>query len=72
MIFFISEYTEEEIDDIYTKKMKKKQPNHNNIDSRKLSSYECNSCGAKIVTDDTTTATFVIIGHNPAIISQIG
>lgn len=33
-----------------------------------LRSYSCNSCGAEIVTDDTTAATFCYYCHNPAII----
>ncbi len=68
--FCLSEYTEEEIDDIYTEKDEKEELYHDNIDSRQLSSYECNSCGAKIVTDDTTTATFCYYCHNPVIISD--
>ena len=33
-------------------------------------SYQCNSCGATVVTDDTTTATFCYYCHNPVIISH--
>lgn len=35
-----------------------------------LASYDCNSCGAQVVTDDTTTATFCYFCHNPVIISD--
>lgn len=35
-----------------------------------LASYVCNSCGAQVVTDDTTTATFCYFCHNPVIISD--
>ena len=57
--YCLSEYTEEEI---------KKQTEE--IKSRKLNSYECKSCGAKVVTDETTTATFCYYCHNPVIISD--
>ncbi|HAE92677.1 MAG TPA: hypothetical protein DCG60_08570, partial [Tissierella sp.] len=60
--FCLSEYTEEEIEDIYIETDKD--------ENRKLLSYECNSCGAKVVTDDTTTATFCYYCHNPVIISD--
>ena len=35
-----------------------------------LASYDCNSCGATVVTDDTTTSTFCYYCHNPVIISD--
>lgn len=57
--YCLSEYTEEEMD---------KQTEE--ITSRKLNSYTCKSCGAKVVTDDTTTATFCYYCHNPVIISD--
>ena len=34
-----------------------------------LSVYTCKSCGAEIVTDDTTAATFCVYCHNPVILS---
>lgn len=33
-------------------------------------SYHCNNCGATVVTDDTTTATFCYYCHSPVIISS--
>lgn len=36
--------------------------------SEKARVYSCTSCGAEIVTDDTTAATFCYYCHNPAII----
>lgn len=35
-----------------------------------LNSYHCKSCGAEVVTDETTTATFCYYCHNPVIISN--
>lgn len=34
-----------------------------------LVNYHCNSCGADLVTDDTTSATFCYYCHNPVILS---
>lgn len=70
--FCLSEYTEEEIEDIYkeTDKSENEETYDSHKENDKLLSYECNSCGAKVVTDDTTTATFCYYCHNPVIISD--
>lgn len=70
--FCLSEYTEEEIDDIYKEINNKENEEtyHDHGNNKNLLSYECNSCGAKVVTDDTTTATFCYYCHNPVIISD--
>lgn len=60
--YCLSEYTEEEIDNTTHSHQTERESDH-------LSSYECNSCGAKVVTDDTTTATSCYYCHNPVIIS---
>lgn len=57
--YCLSEFTEEEI---------RKQSEEN--EARKFNSYACKSCGAKVVTDETTTATFCYYCHNPVIISD--
>lgn len=61
--YCLSEYTEEEIANITHSHHAEGERDH-------LLSYECNSCGAKVVTDDTTTATFCYYCHNPVIISD--
>ncbi|MFA5522955.1 MAG: hypothetical protein WDA24_01230 [Tissierellales bacterium] len=38
--------------------------------AEKARGYSCSSCGAEIVTDDTTAATFCYYCHNPAIIPK--
>lgn len=38
--------------------------------AEKLNSYHCKSCGAQVVTDETTTSTFCYYCHNPVIISH--
>jgi DNA-directed RNA polymerase subunit RPC12/RpoP len=67
--FCLSEYTNDEIEKIYKEVDEKSQEKDLQGDNH-LSSYECNSCGAKVVTDDTTTATFCYYCHNPVIISN--
>lgn len=64
--FCLSEYTEEEINEINLSSNEV----HDHEESRDFISYQCNSCGAKVITDDTTTATFCYYCHNPVIISD--
>jgi len=69
--FCLSEYTEDEIDGIY----KDKAHNHteskyNDNIEKDLHYYNCNSCGAEVVTDKTTTSTFCYYCHNPVILSN--
>lgn len=68
--FCLSEYTEEEIAKIYPdleenldEEIADKQEEH-------LAVYQCNSCGAEVVTDDTTASTFCYYCHNPVILSD--
>lgn len=76
--YCLSEYTEEEINALNKEKLEeeeKETPQENmeeNIgeEQNHLASYECNSCGAQVVTDDTTTSTFCYYCHNPVIISD--
>ncbi len=70
--YCLSEYTQEEINDIYKEKEKQdKDESQDNIeDLNHLASYTCNSCGATVVTDDTTTSTFCYYCHNPVILSD--
>lgn len=73
--YCLSEYTEKEIADLYKtlEEEKKEVIQEKQVSQEKqkhLASYECNSCGAKVVTDDTTTSTFCYYCHNPVIISD--
>lgn len=75
--FCLSEYTEEEIANLYkedeateNKEIRQEEEVHEgHIDEEHLQSYTCNSCGAQVVTDDTTTATFCYYCHNPVIVT---
>ena len=65
--FCLSEYTEADL----VSEMDKQNDNHiNNHSDEILNIYNCNSCGAEVVTDETTTSTFCYYCHNPVIISQ--
>lgn len=70
--YCLSEYTEQEIADIYKdlEEDVKEKPEDNIKELDHLASYDCNSCGATVVTDDTTTSTFCYYCHNPVIISD--
>lgn len=57
--YCFSEYTEDEL-------ARESKPQS----SEKLNSYHCKSCGAQVVTDETTTSTFCYYCHNPVIISD--
>ncbi len=66
--YCLSEFTEKEISDLY--KEEEVLESEVVIDQSHLTSYTCNSCGATVVTDDTTTSTFCYYCHNPVIISD--
>ena len=70
--FCLSEYTEQEINDIYKELEEENTQTETETvgEADHLASYSCNSCGAEVVTDDTTTSTFCYYCHNPVIISD--
>jgi len=76
--YCLSEYTEQEINEIYKdlegetqETNERRETQQDNLEEHNhLASYECNSCGAQVVTDDTTTSTFCYYCHNPVIISD--
>lgn len=60
--YCLSEYTEEEFRNF-------NQEDEHQHEQTHIQSYTCDSCGANVVTDDTTTATFCYYCHNPVILS---
>ena len=73
--YCLSEYTEEEIKalnkDIEKEvEVKAEETLDEPLEQTHLASYNCNSCGAEVVTDDTTTSTFCYYCHNPVILSD--
>lgn len=67
--YCLSEYTEKEIADLY-KQLEEENTQDDIVEDKSLASYNCNSCGATVITDDTTTSTFCYYCHNPVIISD--
>lgn len=59
--YCLSEFKEEEL--------LTNNPN-TNINLNQLNQYNCKSCGAQVVMEDTTTATFCYYCHNPIIIAN--
>lgn len=60
--FCLSEYSEVELSN--------PQIHTHDHDEEVLNVYNCKSCGAEVVTDETTTSTFCYYCHNPVIISN--
>ncbi|ABW17897.1 zinc ribbon domain-containing protein [Alkaliphilus oremlandii] len=60
--YCLSEFLEEELQN--------KVENNSEDTLQSVNAYHCNSCGAEVVTDETTTATFCYYCHNPVIISS--
>jgi DNA-directed RNA polymerase subunit RPC12/RpoP len=74
--FCSSSFTEEELEKIYKEKQKAKKEDaketgntSDNIDENTVL-YSCPRCGAQIITEKTTAATFCCYCHNPVIISE--
>lgn len=71
-----SEFTEEELNKYIQEKESKKEikkKKEDNVESSnivEMDMYRCPSCGAEILTDENTTATFCVYCKNPAIIKE--
>ena len=74
--YCLSDFTKGEMDDIQaalkgepkeTKETKKEPPKQEKEEH--IVEYSCPSCGAEIMTDETTAATFCYYCHNPVILS---
>ncbi len=68
--YCLSEYSEKELSKLYENTSKTTSTPKINIDPNHLASYNCNSCGATVTTDDTTVATMCYYCHNPVIITN--
>jgi DNA-directed RNA polymerase subunit RPC12/RpoP len=64
--YCMSEFTENELN-----KLPPQEGDDLSDDEKdRLVSYHCNSCGADVVTEDTTSATFCYYCHNPVILTE--
>ena len=61
--YCLSQYTKDEMEDIYIQK-------HSEPKIEDLKYYTCDSCGAQVISDETTTSTFCYYCHNPVILSN--
>lgn len=78
--FCLSEFTVEEVD-AYNRKLEEQAAREAEEQSAEsagqpepeeghLVSYHCNSCGAEVVTEETTSATFCYYCHNPVLLTE--
>jgi DNA-directed RNA polymerase subunit RPC12/RpoP len=77
--FCLSEFTIEQLDAYNRKLQEQDKPATNpaeqpaadgQADSDHLVGYVCNSCGAEVVTEETTSATFCYYCHNPVLLTE--
>ena len=79
--YCLSEFTEQEVRDFIQNEeaqaetemdaaVKQEQQTQDQEFQEMAKGYTCKSCGAEIVTDDTTAATFCYYCHNPTIIPR--
>ncbi len=66
--YCVSEFTQAEVEAL-TPKMEEVEQETRVGEEMHASVYSCPSCGAEIVADDTTTATFCYYCHNPVVLS---
>lgn len=66
--YCLSEFQQEELDKANPEQEEKEQPK-DKVDEEGAVVYTCPSCGAEIVTDETTAATFCYYCHNPVVLS---
>lgn len=75
--FCLSNFTQEELDQEYSQgpdhgrepEYSQDQEHSQNQEHSQAVLYSCPSCGAQIVTDETTAATFCYYCHNPVVLS---
>ena len=68
--FCISEFTEEELKNTEAEKKRAKQEEAESEFSQRTREYHCASCGAEIITDETTVADTCYYCHNPIVIAD--
>ena len=67
--YCLSDFTVEELEELNNKNKEQEQSAEENFDEH-ARMYSCPNCGAEIITDDTTTATFCYYCHSPVILSE--
>lgn len=67
--YCLSEYTVAEFEEA-TEELENQEVEKDTIPVEELQEYRCNSCGAEVVTDETTSSTFCFYCHNPVILTK--
>lgn len=68
--FCNSVFTLKELDDYAKKSEKKEKPASEKDSQEEILSYSCDNCGAEVVSDATTSATFCYYCHSPVILTK--
>ena len=68
--FCISEFTEEELSDTDSAERAERAERENAEFAGEINEYSCPSCGAEIITDKSTVASFCYYCHNPVVLSD--
>ena len=66
--FCLSEFTKEEIDQTASAKKAEEEGRKNEEFASRLHGYHCQSCGAEVVCEEHTSATFCYYCHNPVVL----
>ncbi len=69
--YCFSDFTKEELDAVYANEKDEHTHNHGQtIDEKEMDVYHCESCGANLVADETTSSTFCLYCKSPVVIKQ--
>lgn len=66
--FCLSEFTKEELDETASAKKSEEEGQKNEEYSSHLHAYHCQNCGAEVVCEEHTSATFCYYCHNPVVL----
>ena len=68
--FCLSTFTDDELSDTRAQKIFEEQDREDRAFAEELNEYRCQSCGAEIVTDKSTVASFCYYCHNPVVLLE--
>ena len=68
--FCISEFTQDELSDTDSAERAERAERENAEFAGEINEYNCPSCGAEIITDKSTVASFCYYCHNPVVLSD--
>lgn len=71
--YCLSEFTNDELEEatqVIEEKASQKQGDYQSFEQPHLKGYICESCGAEVVTEENTSATFCYYCHNPVLLTD--